>query len=177
MSLPWSLPTTRSRSPASGRNVLSRYIDQWTLSERAVAVEISERGGAPATDVDAVEWVLAFSPFLELWLRRRPRVLKVFEPSILAAHDKIQVACERGKSRVARYTPQKDAASAHRRHRYRRARGRCARRRRCPRRARSQLPPGADACCPSRRTGFEAGSTGSRRRSVRTRRATVSARR
>ena len=37
---------------------------------RTVAVEIGERGGAPAADIDAVEGVLAFSHFLELRLRR-----------------------------------------------------------------------------------------------------------
>ena len=36
-------------------NVRSQFIDRWTPSERAVSVEVSERGGAVLVDVDAVE--------------------------------------------------------------------------------------------------------------------------
>ena len=66
----------------------SQFIDRRTLYERAVAVDICERGGyrAPLADVDAVEWVRASGPCNEHRRRRRPDVLDVDERAIHIAH-------------------------------------------------------------------------------------------
>ena len=70
-----------------------QFIDRRTRSERAVVVEVSERGGARIADVDAVEWVRASGPCNEHRRRRRPGVLHVVEIAIVIAHDEVQVAC------------------------------------------------------------------------------------
>jgi hypothetical protein len=75
--------------------VRSLFIDRRTRSERAVAVEVSEREGAVQADVDAVEGVRGSGPLHEHRRRRRPGVLDVDELAILIAHDEVQVACER----------------------------------------------------------------------------------
>ena len=73
-------------------------IDRRTQSERAVVVEVSERGGAIRTDIDAVKGVRASGPLHERRRRRRPIVLEVVELAIGIAHDEVQVACERQKT-------------------------------------------------------------------------------
>ena len=73
----------------------SQFIDRWTRSERAVVVEISERGGAVIAEIDAVEGVRASGPLHEHRRRRRPGVLDVGELAIPFAHDEVQIACER----------------------------------------------------------------------------------
>ena len=73
----------------------SQFIDSWTPSERAVAVEVCNRGGAPLTDVDAVEWVRASDPLREGRRRRGPNVLDVVERSNINANYEVQIACER----------------------------------------------------------------------------------
>jgi hypothetical protein len=98
--------------------VLSQHVDRRTRSERAVAVDISERrGGSPAgvdgvderavavevserglavpADVDAVEGVRTSGPLHEHRRRRRPGVLDVVEQAILIANYEVQIACER----------------------------------------------------------------------------------
>ncbi len=82
----------------------SQFIDRRTRSERAVAVDISERGGAVIADVDAVEGVRASGPLRQRRRRRRPGVLDVVELAIDIAHDEVQVACERRAIRVNRST-------------------------------------------------------------------------
>ena len=76
----------------------SQFIDRWTRSERAVVVEICERGAADIADVDAIEGVRASGPLHEHRRRRRPGVLDVVERAILFSHDEVQVACERQKT-------------------------------------------------------------------------------
>ena len=87
----------------------SQFIDRRTQSERAVAVEICERGpgicaaisdplDTTPADIDGVEGVRASGPLHEHRRRRRPGVLDVEELAILIAHDKVQVACERHKT-------------------------------------------------------------------------------
>ena len=73
----------------------SQFIGRRTRSERTVAVEVSEHGGALLADVDAVEGVRASGPLHEHRRRRRPGVLGVDELAIVIAHDEVQVACER----------------------------------------------------------------------------------
>ena len=72
----------------------SQFIDRRTQSERAVAVEVSERGGGdfelsvefkPRKKVDAVEGVRASFPSHEHRRRRRPVVLHV-DDAIDIAH-------------------------------------------------------------------------------------------
>ena len=55
------------------------FIDRRTLSERAVAVEISKGRDGPIADADAVEGVCASGPLHEHRRRRRPNVLDVVE--------------------------------------------------------------------------------------------------
>ena len=82
----------------------SLNIDRWTRSERTVAVEISERGGAVPADVDAVEGVYASGPFHKHRRRRRPGLLDVLERArVDIAYYEIQVACERKKCAVTVY--------------------------------------------------------------------------
>ena len=76
----------------------SQFIDRRARSERAVAVEISERGGAPRTDIDAIEGVRASGPLHEHRRRRRPGVLEVVELTVVIAHDEVQIACGRHKT-------------------------------------------------------------------------------
>ena len=73
----------------------SQFIDRRTRSERAVVVDIGERGGAELADVDAGEGILASGPLHEHRRRRRPGVLDVDELAIDIARDEVQVACER----------------------------------------------------------------------------------
>ena len=73
----------------------SQHINQRTLSEHAVAVEVSERWGAPEADVDAIEGVRASGPLHEHRRGSCPGVLDVDELAIVIAHDEVQVACER----------------------------------------------------------------------------------
>ena len=80
----------------------SQFIDRRARSERTVAVEISERGGAEnhkriraAVDFDAVEGVRGASLFHEHWPHRRPYVLEIEELSMLVARYEIHIACER----------------------------------------------------------------------------------
>ena len=73
----------------------AQFIDSWTPSERAVTVEIYNRGGAPFADADAIEGVRASGPLHERRRRRRPGVLHVGERAIIRAHYEVQVACER----------------------------------------------------------------------------------
>ena len=76
------------------------FIDRRTLSERAVAVDISERGGAAPPDEDAIEGVRASGPLHERRRRRRPGVLDVVEQATPIAHDEVQVACERQRCAI-----------------------------------------------------------------------------
>ena len=58
----------------------SQFIDRRTRSERAVVVEVSERGGHHrGANVNAVEGVRASGPLHESRHRRRPEVLEVDE--------------------------------------------------------------------------------------------------
>ena len=75
---------------------MSQFIDRRTRSERAVVVEVCERGGAKRTDVDAVEGVLASGSLHERRRRRRPSVLQVFER--VTSQYEVQVACGRHKT-------------------------------------------------------------------------------
>ena len=75
----------------------SQHINQRTLSEHAVAVEVSERWGAVA-EADAVEGVRASGPLHERRRRRRPGVLDVVELATFFAHYEVQVACARHKA-------------------------------------------------------------------------------
>ena len=74
------------------------FIDRRTLSERAVAVEISKGRDGPIADVDAGEGVRASGPLHERRRRRRPGVLHVDERAIAFAHNEVQIACERHKT-------------------------------------------------------------------------------
>ena len=76
----------------------SQFIFRRTLYERAVVVEIYERGLAPRANVDAVEGVRASGPLHKLRSCRRPGVIDVGELAISTAHDEVQVACERQKA-------------------------------------------------------------------------------
>jgi hypothetical protein len=78
---------------ASHNIVQSQHINQRTLSEHAVAVEVSERRGTEPADVAAVEGVRASRPYHKHRRRRRPGVLGVDELAIVIAHDEVQVAC------------------------------------------------------------------------------------
>ena len=76
----------------------SQFIHRWTRSERAVVVEVCERGDAEITDIDAVAGIRASGPKHERRRRRRPDVLDVDELALPFAHDEIQVACARHKN-------------------------------------------------------------------------------
>ena len=87
----------------------SQFIDSWTPFERAVAVEICNRGGAEIADIDAVEGVRASGPLHEHRRRRRPGVLDVIEEAIIEeaiifpcrspfSHHEVQVTCGRHKT-------------------------------------------------------------------------------
>ena len=80
------------------RNVWSQFIDSWTPSEHAVAVEVCERGVATAADVESVQGVRSSGPLHERRRRRRPGVLNVGELAKFFAYYEIQVACERHKT-------------------------------------------------------------------------------
>ena len=88
------------------------FIDRRTLSERAVAVDVSECGGnvlAPG-DVDAVEGVRGSGPLHEHRRRRRPGVLDVGEHAISSAHYEVQIACERQKNVQSQFHRSTDTA-------------------------------------------------------------------
>ena len=72
-----------------------QFIARRTRPERAIAVEVCDRGDGLLADVDAVERVRASGPLHEHRRRRRPGVLDVDELAIIIAHDEVQVACER----------------------------------------------------------------------------------
>ena len=71
----------------------SQFIDRRTQPERAVPVEICDRGGAGITDVGAIEGVCGSGPCHEHRRRQRPSLLDVLEQAILIAHDEVQIAC------------------------------------------------------------------------------------
>ena len=76
----------------------SHFIDRWTRSERAVAVDIYDRGPGNLADANVVHGVRASGPYHENRRRSRPSVLKVDERASYTAHDEVQVACERQKT-------------------------------------------------------------------------------
>ena len=76
----------------------SQFIDRWTRSERAVAVDICDRGPGSLADANVVHGVRASGPYHENRRRSRPSVLKVDERASYTAHDEVQVACEGQKT-------------------------------------------------------------------------------
>ena len=80
------------------KHAISQFIDRRTRPKRAVAVDVSERGGAVPGDYYAVERVRASGPLHEHRRRRRPGVLDVVEQAIIIAHDEVQIACGKHKN-------------------------------------------------------------------------------
>ena len=96
----------------SHKIVQSQLIGRWTRVACAVAVEISERGGAGIADVDAVQGVRASGPRHENRRRSRPGVLDVVEVAIGRspfAHYEVQVACARHKNVRSQFYRSTDA--------------------------------------------------------------------
>ena len=79
------------------QKTFSTSIDHRTQAERAVAVDVGKRGGAPVADVDTIEGVLTSGPLLENRRRRCPGILDVVECATPFAHHEVHVACERQK--------------------------------------------------------------------------------
>merc|ERR1719174_2690124 len=80
---------------------VSQFSDRRTRAERAVAVEVCNRGDTIRADVDAIKGVRASSPLHKHRRRRRPGVLDVDEFAIVLANYEVHVAvavevCKRG---------------------------------------------------------------------------------